>query len=149
MFGLFKKEKSKNSSLHSKILMPQVRILESEGNMLHVNQVTYIYLMIAQATLNGGKTVQLPDIKKILDAALTGDEYRMRIENGYGVAASIQNFDELCQELGPIVASDLSADRPSFLVRYTHHAMEEIKKMFEPDPDYDPREQVRNPLSEI
>lgn len=147
MFGLFKKKNNSGSELLSNVLIPQVRVLEAEGNKLHVNEVTFIYLMVALASLNGGKRVELDSIKSILDSALDGDEYRFKINNGYSIAVRISNFDELCGEILPIVTSDLSASNPTFLVRYTRYANEEIEKMFEKD--FDPKARVRKPLSEI
>ena len=147
MFKMFKKSGPNNSELVNNVLVPQLRKLESEGELLTVDQVTFIYLMIAASVLDSGRHVELLEIKELLEATLVGDIHQLWIANGYGIATTMQNYEEVCQELEPVVVADLSAERPSFLVRYTYHAREELGKFG--SGNFDPREYVSKPLSEI
>lgn len=150
MFGFFNKKKKGLSKLLNAVLLPQKLELESQGETIFVNEVTYAYLSTYLSIIRDGKGFKVEEILNLLSDALDGEQTQFLIRNGYDtfMNMSSSSLKQIFDELESIIPAEFSSGHCDFLVRYTRYAWKDISETLE-NPNFDPSKYVRTPLTEI
>lgn len=143
------KELGSIKEMLEKFLRPQIDILEREGLNVVVNDITFVYVRTL-VTCMTKKSVSLLETKELIEHVFCGEkDLSQEIENAFSIVKGSSDFIEKCKDAYPMVSKEVEYGKGVFFVKYTRKLNVEIEKIFEPDPDFDPRNVSRASFLEV